>query len=377
MPLEAEEIYNSLLEWPNRAVGSEDEMMARERLVTHLEGEPGVHVVEEALLVPSSSLPLFTAVVMAQLFAVWAASTMALIALLLASVFWFSYLLFLDGRNSPLVWLMPKKVSANLVAKKGSGRRLFILMAHLDCAPRPFFETDTFSAHKTEIYYGTIGVLSLGVLVSVFAVNEIILPDWFNALVSLLLVSLLAISSFHIWLVRYGPKAKGNLTGVASAVTAASHLWRRLPHDTEVRLLLTTGYGAGTLGTQHYWQQHDEDFKYRDDFVVNVELLGEGKLSYVAKSGPFLSIQYTNILTRTAQAVNGHNEQLEGISPSSVALAHSDAISFHYGGLPTISLCSMPYGAITGDMASDPIEQMALAAQYAETIVRMTPSSSR
>ncbi|MBL4837314.1 MAG: hypothetical protein JKY34_07025, partial [Kordiimonadaceae bacterium] len=177
MPLEVQNIFNSLLEWPQRGTGSEDEMMAREQLVTHLEGEPGVDTVEEAFLAPATALPFFAVVAAGQVFAMWAASSMALIALLAGGTFFVSYFLFVDGRISPLVWLTPKKITANLVAKKGEGRRLFILMAHLDSAPASYaHRPDQIKKHIVYKYLA-VGASGLGVLIPVLALNDVSLPD--------------------------------------------------------------------------------------------------------------------------------------------------------------------------------------------------------
>ena len=58
MPLKAETIFESLLEWPHRGTGSEDEMMARDlsRHFTH--GEPLPVSVVDALVAGLTAMKL-------------------------------------------------------------------------------------------------------------------------------------------------------------------------------------------------------------------------------------------------------------------------------------------------------------------------------
>ncbi|MEX0298054.1 MAG: hypothetical protein AB3N28_03220, partial [Kordiimonas sp.] len=179
MPLDTRTIFNSLLEWPHRGAGSEDEMMAREMLITHLEGEHGVDIVEEAFYAPATYLPFFMMIAVGAGLAIWTASEMLYFSLAIGLLTFISHVLFFDWRVSPLIWFSPKKITANLVAKKGSGKRLFILMAHLDSAPASFaYRPDQVKNFTVSVYLST-ALFASSVLIPIFAIAGYMAPSWF------------------------------------------------------------------------------------------------------------------------------------------------------------------------------------------------------
>lgn len=384
MSLECKEIFDSLLEWPHRGAGSEDEMMAREQLVTHLVGEPAVDVVEEAFFAPTSYLPFFIMIAGGAGFAIWTASEMLYISLLLGFLFFVSHILFFDWRVSPLIWFSPKKLTANLVAKKGEGQRLFILMAHLDSAPASFaYRPDQVRNFSVSVYLSS-SLIATGVLVPVFSIAGYDAPIWLLVLLTLSLCAQVGFAGFDFWKQGYTPGANDNLSGVAAATSTASRLWRRMPDDAEVRLVVTSAEEAGMLGAQHYWQQHKDEFKDRDVYVVNLDTVGNKNLRYIIKSGGFTPVLYTNKLTQTAAVVSSQNKQFSGVQPGTHKVGDFDSVWFQRGGLASVSIASyddeglMPHIHTIEDKPDYvDMEKVNLAAQFAEAIIRMVPLTSQ
>lgn len=380
MALESKVIFESLLEWPHRGAGSEEEMMAREMLVTHLEGEHGVDTVEEAFYAPTSYLHFFAMIAMGQLFVIWTASEMLYISLALGLLIFTQHFLFFDWRKSFLVWFSPKKITANLVAKKGEGRRLFILMAHLDSAPSSYaYRPDQVKNFAVSIYLCTV-VIALGVLVPVLAINDMFLPNWLLVVFSLLLIGQFVIAGYDFWQFGYTPGANDNLSGVAAAVSAASRLWRHMPTDAEVRLVITSAEEAGMLGAQHYWEQHKEDLRDKDVYLINLDTVGNKDVRFVTESGGFTPIFYNNTVTEMARRLVRSNERFRNIEPGKHRVGDFDSVWFQRGGVPSVTIASygddelMPYNHTMNDKARYvDLKQVELASGFAEAIIRMIP----
>ncbi len=383
MSLGCKEIFDSLLEWPHRGAGSEDEMMARERLVTHLVGEPAVDVVEEAFFAPTSYLPFFMMVAGGTGLAIWTASEMLYISLLVGFLFFISHVLFFDWRVTPLIWFSPKKMTANLVAKKGQGRRLFILMAHLDSAPASFaYRPDQVKNFSVSVYLST-AIIAAGVVVPAFSIAGYDAPIWLLVLLTLALCAQVGFAGLDFWKYGYTPGANDNLSGVAAAISAASRLWRRMPEDAEVRLVITSAEEAGMLGAQHYWQQHKDEFVNKDIYVVNLDTVGNKNLQYIIQSGGFTPVLYTNRLTQTAAIVSRQNEQFREVQAGTHTVGDFDSVWFQRDGLVSVSIASyndeglMPHIHTVDDKpAYVDMEKVNLASKFAEAIIRMVPVAS-
>lgn len=381
MALECAQIFKSLLEWPHRGAGSEDEMMAREMLVTYLEGEAGVDTVEEAFYAPTSYLPFFLMISAGTAFAIWTAATMLYIALAVGLLFFVSHILFFDWRVSPLIWFSPKKMTANLVAKKGKGRRLFILMAHLDSAPASFaYRPEQVKNFSVSIYLST-ALIATGVMVPIFAVAGYPIPVWFLWLLTLALGGQIMLTGLDFWRFGYTPGANDNLSGVAASVAAASRLWRHMPDDAEVRLVITSAEEAGMLGAQHYWQQHKDELQAREVYVVNLDTVGNKNIRYIIKSGGFTPVLYTNRLTQTAALASKQNEHFSSITAGTHKIGDFDSVWFQRAGINAVTIASydddtmMPHIHTPNDKAEYvDIRQVELASRFAEAIIRMSPT---
>jgi len=380
MPLSAAHIFNKLSEWPHRGTGSEDEMMAREMLTTELSGEPEVELVEEGFMAPATYLPFFWLVAVGQATTVWISMWMPYMAILAGTVFLASHLLFFDWRISPLVWLCPKRLTANLVAKKGAGQRLIILMAHLDSAPASYaYRPDQVRHFTLSVYLGT-AVVALGLLVPILDISGLVLPLWARTLMIVLLLVQPVFASIDYWRFGYTPGANDNLSGVAAATAAASNLWRHMPEDCEVRLLITSAEEAGMLGAQHYWRTHRDELKARDCYVINFDTVGNQDLRYVVSSGGFTPVSYDGVLLQTAEELSCQNEQFKNFLPTVHSVGDFDSVWFVRDKIPSITIASydhegfMPFIHTPEDKAARvDMRKVELAAQFGEAVARRIP----
>lgn len=380
MPLSAKDIFNKLTEWPHRGAGSEDEMMARETLMTVLTGEPGVEVAEEGLMAPASYLPFFWMIALGQAAAIILAMWVPYIALMAGAVFLGSHLSFFDWRVTPLVWLGPKKLTANLVAKKGAGRRLFILMAHLDSAPASFAYRKDQVRHFSASIYGGTAIVGLGVLVPLFDVLGQTAPQWLRYLLFLVVLAQPVVAGMDFWRFGCTPGANDNLSGVAAATEAASRLWRHMPEDSEVRLVVTTAAEAGMLGAQHYWRAHQDELHARQTQVINFDTLGNRKLKYVHLSGGFTQIRYDGPLVTAAGNLSRQNTAFAEISPGIHRVGDFDSVWFVRDNISVLTLASydeeglMPYIHTPEDTREHvDLDNVVLGARFGEALVRMLP----
>jgi len=387
MPLHARDIFDRLSLWPHRGVGSEEEMEARETLITILTGEHGVDITEEGFVAPPSYLRFFWLTGLIACAAVLGANQMPAIMMLLGLLGFISFFLFMDWRVSPLIWWGAQNTTANLVASKGHDQkdqrpRLFILMAHLDSAPASFaYRPGQVRNFRTSVYVST-GLISLGVIVPMLAG----LGGSVDIVTRLVIVGLIIgaqlLASIDFWRLGYVPGANDNLSGVSAAVSAASHLWRHMPEGAEVRLVITSAEEAGMLGAQHYWQTHREELKARDTCVVNLDTVGCKNLKYIEKSGGFTPVHYANVLTETAATLCGVNESFAGITPGTHRLGDFDSVWFARDGIKAVTLASYDrLGQMTAihtpDDTAEKIDHhnVEVAAKFAEAIVRMIPLS--
>jgi len=380
MTLTSATIFSKLSEWPSRGAGTEDEMMAREMLTTELLGEPGVDVAEEGLMAPSSYLPFFWLIALGQAFAVGFGEIGPYVAMLVGALFLVSHLLFFDWRISPLIWLMPKKLTANLVATKGAGRRLVILMAHLDSAPASFaYRPDQVKNFAVNIYMGTF-IVALGFIVPLLDAYGLHAPFWLRLLfVGALLVQVFIASIDH-WRCGYTPGANDNLSGVAAATEAASRLWRKMPKDTEVRLVITSAEEAGMLGAQHYSRVHEDELKARVTHIVNFDTVGSKNLKYIRRSGGFTPVYYPGPLLEAAGTLEKQGPRFSGITAGEHHVGDFDSVWFVRRGISTLTIASydddglMPHIHTVEDKAEHvDMAQVGLSALFGEALVRLLP----
>ena len=380
MALSAVNIFNKLIEWPHRGAGSEDEMMAREVLTTELVGEPGVEVAEEGLRAPATYLPFFWMVAIGQATAIMLAIWFPYVAFLAGAVFLGSHLLFFDWRVSPLVWLGPKRLTANLVAKKGEGRRLFILMAHLDSAPASYaYRADQVKHFAVSVYIGT-AIVAFGAIIPLFDVSGVTIPIWLRGLLVIAILSQPIIAAMDFWRFGYTPGANDNLSGVAAATATASKLWRHMPEDAEVRLVITSAEEAGMLGAQHYWRAHEDELKARQTHVLNFDTVGNKNLKYVCLSGGFTPVRYEGPLIEAAESLCKQGPHFSNIKAGAHHVGDFDSVWFVRDGISSLTIASyddenlMPHIHTPQDTSQHvDMEQIVRSALFGEAIIRLLP----
>ena len=384
MPLKAEEIFQKLNDWPHRGAGTEEEMEARETLITILTGEFEVDINEEAFEAPPTYIRFYWIVASICALAVLGANLMPAVMVLMGALGFGSYFLFMDWRVSPLIWWGAQTPTANLVARKGQGQRLYILMAHLDSAPASFAYRPGQVQNFRASFYLVTAIMAMGVFIPLVAGFGVTIDDTTRWVIAAAIMGQAALASIDFWRLGYVPGANDNLSGVAAAVSAASHLWRHMPHDAEVRLVITSAEEAGMLGAQHYWQVHREELQARETYLVNLDTVGCTNLKFITKSGGFTETRYDNALTDAASIACKSNDVFGSIGPGSHHVGDFDSIWFARDGIPAVTIASYNrYGLMpaihTPEDTAEKIDmaQVDKAARFAEALVRMTPGQGK
>jgi hypothetical protein len=382
--LQARDILETLSEWPHRGVGTEEEMEAREMLIAKLSSEVDVDIHEEGFYAPRSYLPFFWLIALTQAACVLLADFAPLVMLVGGLFVLFAHLRFFDWRITRLIWLTAKATTANLVARKGEGRRLFILMAHLDSAPASFAYRPSQVKHFALNVWMATGMLSLGVLVPLAELSGLRIPLFLEVLFAAAIIAQVVMASLDFWRFGYTPGANDNLTGVAAACEVASRLWANMPDDAEVRLVVTTAEEAGMLGAQHYWETHEAELHARETHVLNFDTVGYGKLAYVTESGGFTPVYYATPLAQAAHALGRLNKRFEHIAPAKHKVGDFDSVWFIRDGISSLTLAAydedgmMPH-IHTMEDSMDKLDLVTLeeAAIFGEAIIRMVPKGSK
>ncbi len=380
MSLKARDIINALSEWPHRGVGTEEEMEARETLIAKLSAEMDVDIHEEGFFAPPSYLPFFWLIALAQAAFVLLADFAPLVMMVGGLFMLMSHLKFFDWRLTRLIWLTARRTTANLVARKGAGRRLFILMAHLDSAPASFAYRPSQVKHFAANVWIATGILALGVLVPTAELSGLAIPAPLEWLIAAAIIGQVVMASVDHWRFGYTPGANDNLTGVAAACEVASRLWASMPDDAEIRLVITTAEEAGMLGAQHYWEQHEAELHARETHVLNFDTVGAGKLAYVVESGGFIPVYYDTPLAHAAHALGRLNKRFEHIGPARHKVGDFDSVWFIRDGISSLTLAAYDDAGLMPHIHTmeDSLEKIDLglveeAAIFGEAIIRMVP----
>lgn len=380
MALEVREIFGRLREWPHRAAGSEEELEARETLITLLSGEPDVEIAEEGFFGPTSYLPFLWMIALGCSSALLMSAAAPLFAFGVAMLFVVSHFLFFDWRVSPLIWLGAKTVCANLVARKGQGERLIILMAHLDSAPASFAYRPSQVGFFKEAVFAASTFIALCAIIPMIEAQGATVPLSVKLLVATIVLAQAALATIDR--VRFGFTlgANDNLTGVAAATSLASKLWRTAPQGAEIRLVITSGEEAGMLGAQHYWRHHREELLFRDTHILNFDTVGVGALSYVVASGGFTPVRYEGALAAAAERATEQDGGFGDIRPAVHHVGDFDTVWFARDRISALTLAAydaegrMPHihtmedNAVHVDLAL--VER---AVSFGEAVIRALP----
>lgn len=384
MALEVREIFGRLREWPHRAAGSEEELEARETLITLLSSEPDVDIAEEGFFGPTSYLPFIWIIAVGCASSLLMSAAAPLFAFGVAILFVGSHFLYFDWRVSPLIWLGAKTVCANLVARKGQGERLIILMAHLDSAPASFAYRPSQVGFFKEAVFAASTFIALCAIIPMVEAQGAPVPFPVKLLVATIVLGQAALATIDR--VRFGftPGANDNLTGVAAATSLASKLWRGAPQGTEVRLLITSGEEAGMLGAQHYWRHHRAELQYRDTHILNFDTVGSGALSYVVESGGFTPVRYEGALAMAAERATTREGEFGDIRPAVHHVGDFDTVWFARDGISALTLAAydsdgrMPHIHTMEDRAAHvDLALVERAVSFGEAVIRALPEQQR
>ena len=363
MSLSAKHIYTVLSEWPDRVVGSEDEMMAREALTTELLAEPDLELAEEGLRLPKSAGAIEFVMVISAVATIWLAASMPYISLLVGLFLIGCFMLHLDGRRTPFDLLVPSAVSANLVAKKGQGNKLYIVCSSIDVKAAGFGKDIDVSSYNNMIFYGFSFLFFWAFLIPVFYVFEFGISAWLEGLVSLSLISLFAL--YRLSLTGDGGN---NLSGVAAASASASALWRKMPQDTEVRLVVSTGGALSGYGLEHYLKHHADEFEGRDVCVLNYDTPHGTKLAYIEKAGGLTSVYFENIMQMVAKGLVKLNPAYRKIRAIDAGTKLPESIIGARMGYKALTVTSK-----LGPEAEPDLDVVNTASKFGEAILRMLP----
>ncbi len=375
--LRVREVFTMLAEIPHRGTGTHHEYEAREQLRRHLETHGPAHVSTELFFAPATYLPFFALIAAGAVAAHWLAPQQAVAGLVLGATAFLSHVLFFDWRLSPLIWLGPRRTTANLVARGGSGPRLLIVMAHLDSAPASFaYRPDQVKNFAAAIYLGT-AIIGTGVVLPALALAGITLPTWVLAAASTAVLVQYVIACIDYLRFGFTPGANDNLSGVAAAVQTAARLWNDPPANTEVRLVITSAEEAGMLGARHYYRKHRRELHERETGVLNYDTLGTKNVRFIVQSGGFTAVRYENVLTAAAQKLSEEDPAFTDISSGRHHVGDFDSVWFHRGGLPALTIASyddeglMPWIHTPQDTADAvDLERVERAAAFGEAVAR-------
>ncbi len=344
--IKARNTFQRLSEYPHRAVGSEEEMMAREELSAILAGEVGVDTVEEAFYTPANNIvfiwTLFTSLICILWFAPYAPSWSFIGSLAL----FISYFLYLDNRYSPMLWINSKRTTANLVSKKGNSGsdddKLIIIMAYLDSPIASFAHR---AHHLDYLKKGKLWCLSIAGFASFMPflmMFGLSIPTVLLQLLSVAMIFIMIISAIDFWMDGYCQGGNGNLSGVAAATELASKLWRDMPDEKiEIRLVITSAHGTGMLGAQHYARTHLDELKSKDVYLLNLDCVGDGNLFYITDTIGVFDFKYDNILINSARSLPKLDKRFSEVKAAKPHVGDFDSIYFAREGMNALTLTSL------------------------------------
>lgn len=347
--IKADDIIDRLSSYRHRGAGSEEESYAREELMAMLLGESGVDVKEEGFFTPTTLLPFIWLMIGGLIGSLYLSQFSGMIGLIGWALFGGSYLLNMLGYRSPMMWFYAPKVTANLVAEKSTGSSicpLVIITAHLDSGPCSVMHRPQALPYYRLITMLKIGFVAVSLIFPLWAVMAVAVPLWLTTVFALVLGLIPLIASVDYILHGYSAGASDNLSGVAAACESACRLFRDMPDDCEIRLLLTSAQEVGMLGAQHYLDSHIEELHSRPVTLINIDRVGSGQLSYVVEAGNCLKYDYRSLLSETAYQVSKEQTDYEGIRATVPLMADYDALWFARAGIPTLTLTAVDLGGL-------------------------------
>ncbi|GHF27254.1 hypothetical protein GCM10017044_22880 [Kordiimonas sediminis] len=350
-------------------MGSSAEEEAREALSAELAGEPGIFMTEEGFRAPVSSLQTSVILTFLQCIILLFAPAYPFLAAITSMMLFLSWMRSIDNQKAPFTWLLGRQFTANLTASKGKGSNLVLVISNLE--PRriqwhPHWLT-RFTQHHMMMFIVLLGLMPS--LVSWLLFMDVYIPA---VLVWLLTAALLIVLGYTVYSVTVASSASKQADmSIAGAVAIVRRLWRDMPDDTEVRLLISTGRSSGFLGTQHYLDQHREEFEGRSVYVLNVDMLKGNSVAFSRTYGSLSPVHENGIMVQTASLLAG-NKLFPKIQACTKLGYSFDSIWFTRAGMTSVTITSgyLNANAAPPSTSEEKLETVSILIEYGEAVVR-------
>ncbi len=334
----------------HRGMGSKELGKAQDWLVSHIKSYSGVQIERQEVKTAKTYIP-FMLMVMWPLaffmFGRYVNMPFAILSLYLCLELW----LFFDWRGPQLQRCFGNTKGHNIIAKKGSGSNMLILMAHVDSAPSSFAYRPSQVKHYAFNVMIGLFLVSLASAIQLYGslVGFDLISPVVTSAIALLLILLSLVTMIDYLFKGFVPGANDNGSGVATALKSAEQLWHDMPDDSEVWLVLTTAEEAGMLGAYAFWQKYGPKLKEKQAKVINIDTVGQGALKVVTKTGAITKLSYDNILTTAARSLIADCSAFSTIEEHHHLVGDFDSVWMARDGLDVITLAAydenglMPY----------------------------------
>jgi len=247
--------------------------------------------------------------------------------------------------------LFPARPSINVLARlhNPKAQRLLIVSAHVDAAHSGFV------FHPAVQIWGrrrnTGGempptlILSFWALLSLAgasALRAIGLPRGLARTVAMPGTVVSTITAGFLADIRRNPVAPGandDASAVGTVLALAQELTASPPRNLEVWFLVT-GCEEGILGGMYaFLERHHAELEGRRPFLLNLEMLGSGKPSYLEAEGLVTRFRFDPEAVSLAAEV-GREPEFEGVEGATAPVT-TDALVAHHHGFPAITVMSL------------------------------------
>jgi hypothetical protein len=202
--------------------------------------------------------------------------------------------------------LVPKGKSQNVVGRltaRELPRNRLILVAHYDSARSGrMWHPRLVRSYRRIFVLQALSMMALPVLIGAHAVIQ-------ERLFTYIAIPFVACIAFALLLLierglayKYVPGANDNASGVAVMLSLAEALGADAPADTEVMVVATGAEEAGLVGMQKFLRAHRDDLERA--WVINIDNVGTGKVSYTTAEGILLKHRTGKVLTEMAERVS-------------------------------------------------------------------------
>ncbi len=320
----------------------QSERIAHEYVENELAGS-GLIVSRQSFLSPASAYQPYTVslgVVLISWFALvlWGSQSARPVLVLLLFSF-YSTILQLLLRESPITKLLPKKKSQNVwaaIQPRAKLKSTIVLAAHVDShrTPLQFTNKTTYLAYRA---ITTLGMASFcGLLIYVFLLMRGEEPSILLHLSGLGLGVALLMTG-HADLTSFSPGANDNASGVALLLSLAKRLKRSPLKQSQVLLLFPGCEEVGAYGMQAFIEKYAN--KYRKAWYIIIDSAGgkDGGPCYLTSEGLLWPVKYDPVLITICEQIARDRPKL-GVYSYAQRGAFTDAIRVRQAGLPAIAI---------------------------------------